>query len=78
MEGLLAAFLRDRAVRVHHEVTDARAEVKQEGPRKNERDELDDDVGEETFEDLETQFGSQALIEEVQQERKKNKKQTTA
>src|SRR6266702_1373190 len=76
--GLLAAFLRDRAVRVHHEVTDAGAEVKQEGPRENERDELDDDVGEKTFEDLETQFGSQALIEEVQQERKKNKKQTTA
>jgi hypothetical protein len=52
--------------------------VKQESPRENERDELDDDVGEETFEDFETQFGSQALIKEVQQERKKNKQQTTA
>jgi len=59
-------------------VTDTRAEVEQEGPRENERDELDNDVGEEALEDFETEFGSQALIEEVQQERKKNKKQPTA
>jgi hypothetical protein len=64
--------------RVHEQVTDTGAEVEQEGPRENERDELDDDVGEEALEDFEAEFGSQALIEEVQQERKKNKKQPTA
>src|SRR5258705_10363519 len=76
--GLLAAFLRHGAVRVHQQVANTGAEVQQESPCQNEHDELDDDVGEETLEDFEAEFGSEALIEEVQQERKKDEKQPTA
>ena len=50
MEVDLPLSFVDRAVvRVHQQVADAGAEVKQEGPRQNEHDELDDEVGEEAL-----------------------------
>ena len=75
----LAAFLVHRIViRIHQEVTDTGAEVKEESPRQPERDDLDDDVGQKALENFEAQFGSEALAEEIQQERKEKEKCRTA
>src|SRR5262249_12348759 len=52
--------------------------VKQERPRQHQRDQLDDDAGQEALEHLEAQFRSQALVEEVKQERKEDEQQPAA
>ncbi|CAM2139865.1 hypothetical protein PT2222_110358 [Paraburkholderia tropica] len=56
-------------VEVHEQVAHAGAEVKEEGPAEHEHDELDDDVREEALEDLEAEFGGEALVEQEQDER---------
>ncbi|CAM2196681.1 protein of unknown function [Paraburkholderia kururiensis] len=77
--GLLALFLGHRAVvGIHQKVTDAGAEVEEEGPGEDQHDELDDDAGQEAFEHFEAEFGGEALIEQIQQEGQEDEQQCTA
>ena len=68
---LLATFLAYRVVGIEQQEADAGTEVKQEGPRKYEDDDLDEGIGEKALEGVETDLRRQALVQQIEQKRQR-------